>query len=136
VSDWELVGDQMRCNRHPDAGLFPKLDVCPGCIQDPEAGGPIETAAPQTLDPAALGDEQWCREQRDALIALAEDLTKVRDDKGAKDRVGYSTVAKLYDTALKFHRAAADERRRRGEHDHERWLVKQCRELAGGRVSN
>lgn len=133
---WLPVGDdQQRCERHPDAGAFRKLDPCPGCLTDP--GPALEQAQAEVVDAAALADEEWCRAQRDALIKLAGDFASERADREAKDRIGYSTVAKLYDTALKFHRAAADERRRRGEHDHERWLVKQCRELARGRgVSN
>ncbi len=52
-----------------------------------------------------------------------------RDERGAIDRAGYSTVAKLYDTALKYHRAATEERRARNDKEHELFLIDQHRRM-------
>lgn len=159
----DIGGDQQHCDRH--GVTFRKSQVCGACVTDP--GPPPEQVKAETADPASTADEQWCREQRDMLIAIAVDSSALaaapartprapaEPGKDGDERDGWffwrghwrpldvaivaspATVAKLADTALKFHRAAVDERRRRGEHDHERWLVKQCRELARGRgVSN
>jgi len=152
---WRVEGDHTICDRH--GNRFAKGQTCPGCIADP--GQRVEQAERDEADPAALADEQWCRERRDAVTALAETLSGQRaqprtaeppaepgregEERGGwfywrgewrradpKDKdVGYSTVAKLYDTALKFHRAAVEERRARGEKDHDRWLVRRAREL-------
>lgn len=152
---WVLEGDHQRCERHDTT--FTKLDCCPACENDP--GPAAQQAELEVLDPDAAADEQWCRDQRDVLMAAARDaagqqgqVTEQPTEPGAADGeeqggwffwrgkwrpvdppkgadVGLSTVAKLADTALKFHRAAVDERRRRGERDHDRWLVKQARQL-------
>lgn len=80
---------------------------------------------------AAATDEQWCRAQRDALIEIAEEMTTGREEREAVDRVGYSTVAKIYEVALKFHRCAMEERVRRDDKEHAKWLVEQARILKG-----
>jgi hypothetical protein len=151
---WRVEGDFTICDRH--ATRVPKGQSCPACITDP---GPQEAQAERDdSDPAALADERWCRDRRDAVTALAEsisghrarprtadppaELGKEGEERDGwfcwrgewrrsdpKEDVGYSTVAKLYDTALKFHRAAVEERRARGDKDHDRWLVRRAREL-------
>jgi hypothetical protein len=151
---WRVEGDHGICDRHTTR--FPKGQSCPGCIADP--GPRVEPAEHDEVDPSALADERWCRDRRDAVTALAETLSGQRarprtadppGDPGQdgeerdgwfywrgqwrrsdpKEEIGFSTVAKLYDTALKFHRAAVEERRARGDKDHDRWLVKRAREL-------
>lgn len=160
---WVLEGDHQRCPRHDTT--FSKLEECPAASDaNPcDAGPPSEQTDEEAHDPAAIADEQWCREQRDMLITAAKDAAgqqgspaptepgadgeeragwfcwrgkwrQLAPPKGAD--VGLSTVAKLADTALKYHRAAVEERRRRGEHDHDRWLVKQARLLKQSGVIN
>jgi hypothetical protein len=130
--DWIIEGDHKRCTRH--GTTFGKVDVCPACIGDP--GPALEPDQARAADPAALEDERWLRDRRDELLEVARKMTTSATARKSKARVEYSTVAKVYDTALKYHRAAAEERRARGEHDHERWLIKQCRELARRGASN
>lgn len=110
-------------------GTFGPLETCADCLAlvTPDSGAPAE----MPVNPAAHADELWCRAQRDALIALAVEMTVGRDEREAVDRVGYSTVAKIYEVALKFHRAAMDERVRRDDKEHARWLVEQARILKG-----
>lgn len=86
-----------------------------------------ETDAPD--DPQVKIDESWCRAKRDELVQLARDLAEERDEHGMVSRVGFSTVAKLYDTALKYHRAAVEERHRKNDKEHEVWLVRQHRKM-------
>lgn len=93
-----------------------------------DASGKPATPARSPQPPAQPGQDG---EERDGWFCWRGRWRPL--DEGARDGAGLATVAKLADTALKFHRAAVDERRRRGEHDHERWLVRQCRELARGR---
>jgi len=123
---WTLKDDQLHCARHDQT--FDKGKVCSGCIDDP--GPEPDDEEPVALDPEAIRDEQWCRDRRDAMIAIAEGMTMSASDRKSKARIEYSTVAKIYDTALKYHRAACEERRLRAETAHDRWLVKQYRELA------
>jgi hypothetical protein len=132
--DWILVGDQKHCKRHPEVGPFSKLDVCPRCIDDP--GPAIERSEPERIDAESIADEKWFSDRAEQLWGYVAALTTAADGLPKKSRIQYSTIAKVADTALKFKRAAVEERRRRGEHDHERWLVKQCRELARRGVAN
>jgi hypothetical protein len=150
-----IEGDRKLCDRHDVT--FGKKETCPACRTDP--GAALEPSEEADADPEALADEKWCRDRRDAITTLAETLSAQRSQlraaeppkepgqegeerdgwffwrgewraADAKDKdVGYSTVAKLYDTALKFHRAAVEERRARGERNHDRWLVRRAREL-------
>lgn len=81
--------------------------------------------------------EAFCIKQRDKLIALADDQQERREDAEGQDRIGAATVAKLYDTALKYDRAAAEERMRQFEAAHDRMLTANEREMAGlGRRDN
>lgn len=81
--------------------------------------------------------ESFCVEQRDKLIAIADGQQERREDNESQDRIGAATVAKLYDTALKFDRAAAEERGKQFEAAHDRMLVANEREMAGlGRRAN
>jgi hypothetical protein len=130
--NWITEGDHKRCLRH--SLTFAKKDVCPGCITDPPPA--LDQAEPELVDQAAVDDEQWLRARRDELLAFATQMTKTIDGTKTRARIQFSTLAKVYDTALKYHRAAADERRARAEHSHDRWLVKQCRELARRGVAN
>lgn len=155
-----IEGDRQRCQRHDTT--FSKLDECPACGDDPGAAIAQASSAEEAHDPAAIADEQWCRDQRDMLITAAKDAAgqqgapaptepgtdgeersgwfcwrgRWRQLDPPKADVGLSTVAKLADTALKYHRAAVEERRRRGEHEHDRWLVKQARLLKQSGVIN
>lgn len=75
--------------------------------------------------------EDWCIEQRDWLINLAKGQQKRREDNESQDRIGAATIAKLFDTASKFDRSAADERARQFEAAHDRMLVANERDMAG-----
>ncbi len=81
--------------------------------------------------------ELFCLKQRDKLIGLADDQEERREDAEGQDRIGAATIAKLYDTALKYDRAAAEERMRQFEAAHDRMLIANEREMAGlGRRDN
>jgi hypothetical protein len=81
--------------------------------------------------------ELFCITQRDKLIALADNQQERREDAEGQDRIGAATIAKLYDTALKYDRAAAEERMRQFEAAHDRMLIANEREMAGlGRRDN
>lgn len=81
--------------------------------------------------------ETWCIEQRDKLIALADGQQERRDDAEGQDRIGAATIAKIYDTALKYDRAAAAELAKQFEAAHDRMLVANERDMAGlGRRAN
>lgn len=129
---WIFEGDQGRCLRH--GSTFRKGDVCTACVADP--GPPADHAEPERIDEASIADEQWFRDRAQLLWGYVEDLTTAKDGLPKKSRIQYATIAKVADTALKFQRAAVEERRRRGEHAHERWLVKKCQELARRGVTN
>lgn len=121
---WTLVDGVPFCPEHGKS--FGSTEVCPEC---PTRVTVVESNDAAPDDPQAHADEAWCREQRDRLVDLAIRMAEQRDEREAIDRVGYSTVAKLYDTALKFHRAAVEECHRRGDRQHEIWLVEQHRRL-------
>ncbi len=80
-------------------------------------------------NPQAIADAAWCRSVRDQITAAATALLEERDEAGKRNRSGYATVAKLLDTALKFHRCAVEERQEKDDKDHDRWLVEKNREL-------
>jgi hypothetical protein len=129
---WVIEGDRKRCERHKTT--FSKLDVCPACTADP--GPEIDFAEPEVADPVAVADETWCRDKRDELLAFAQRMTTSVSERESKARIEYSTIAKIYDTALKYHRAAVEAAQTRGDRNHDRWLVKQCRELARRGIAN
>lgn len=123
---WLIEGERKRCDRHQ--ATFSKLDVCPECTTDP--GSEIDFAEPEIVDHAAIADATWCRERRDALLAFALRMTMAVSDRKSKARIEYSTIAKIYDAALTYHRAAVESAQTRRDRNHDRWLVKQCRDLA------
>lgn len=123
---WTLLpSGKYHCADHDQA--FGKAESCSHSDHAVIAVDSVDADAPE--DPQVAADESWCRTQRDSLIALAVEMAEARDERGAIDRVGYSTVAKLYDSALKFHRAAVEERHRKNDREHEIWLVEQHRKL-------
>ena len=85
----------------------------------------------RTVDVLDIEDAQFCCDRRDELIGLAQDQQERREDAEAQDRIGAATIAKLYDTALKWHRAAREIRDRRREIEHDRILIEHEREMAG-----
>jgi hypothetical protein len=129
---WIFDGDQGRCLRHDTT--FRKGDVCVACVADP--GPQPGQAEPEQIDDASIADEKWFRDRAEQLWGYVASLTTAADGLPKKSRIQYATIAKVADTALKFQRAAVEERRRRGEHSHERWLVKKCQELARRGVTN
>lgn len=123
---WTRLDDgRYLCADHGET--FGATGSCPHPAHAVVAVEAADTPAPE--DPQVIADEHWCREQRDRLVDLAVEMADARDERGAIDRVGYSTVAKLYDSALKFHRAAVEERHRKNDREHEIWLVDQHRKL-------
>jgi hypothetical protein len=121
---WTLVDGKPFCPEHQTS--FGSTETCPRC---PLPTQQALTDDPAPDDPQAREDEAWCRRQRDAVITMAEEMIGGREQREAIDRVGYSTVAKLYETALKFHRSAVEERHKRGDKEFEIWLVEQHRRL-------
>lgn len=122
--NWETTDDgQQRCPTH--GHTFGALEYCPAC---PIGGGEVADVT-RPSEAVARADEDLCRVVRDEILVVARQLQEQRDDREAIDRVGYSTVAKLYDTALKWHRAATDERARRGDREFATWLVEEKRRL-------
>lgn len=95
-----------------------------------------DVAVERPGDESARADEDLCRTVRDEILAIARSYSDERDDNESKDRVGWSTVAKLYDTALKWHRAATDERQKRGDKEFAEWLVEEKRRLLGRGASH
>jgi aspartyl/asparaginyl beta-hydroxylase (cupin superfamily) len=77
----------------------------------------------------AREDETLCRTIRDEILELARGYKDQREENESKDRIGFSTVAKLYDCALKWHRAAVEERTKQGDKDFAAWLVEEKRRL-------
>lgn len=125
---WTRTDDgRQRCEEHGQTFALTQTCADPGCR--PVA---IEQHDdPPPVDIVAAKDEQWCRSCRDDLISLARLMTEQREEREAIDRVGFSTAAKLYDTALKFHRAAVEVRNRDSDWEREQWLVEQHRRLKG-----
>lgn len=72
---------------------------------------------------ADLEDAEFCCARRDELIDIARGQQERREDNESQDRIGAATIAKLYDTALKWHRAAREIRDRRREIEHDRMLI-------------
>lgn len=83
------------------------------------------------VESADLEDAAYCCARRDELIELARGQVERREANESQDRIGAATVAKLYDTALKWHRASREIRDRRREIDHDRMLIEHEREMAG-----
>lgn len=74
--------------------------------------------------------ETFCYARRDELIDIARGQQERREDNESQDRIGAATVAKLYDTALKWHRAGAEELGRQIETLHDRMLTEHERDMA------
>ena len=77
----------------------------------------------QTVDALDIEDAEFCCARRDELIELAQGQQERREENESQDRIGAATIAKLYDTALKWHRAAREIRDRRREIEHDRMLI-------------
>ena len=110
------------------------------CASQPSPSSQPSGDKPTAAARTDLADERWCRTQRDRLIALAQQVSppkptpkpkgKAKPKKAdSADRADCATAAKIFETALKFHRTAMEERVRRGDRDHDQWLVAQHREL-------
>lgn len=124
VATYEPTNDgRERCLEH--GHVFGALDSCPDCTS--ATGGPVESARPSESE--AVADESLCRAVRDEILELARGYKDQREESESKDRIGFSTVAKLYDCALKWHRAAMEERTKRGDKDFAAWLVEEKRRL-------
>jgi len=119
---------QTYCGLH-DHRFVAGIATCPGCDSDPLDSTTLDDAQP--VDAVALADEAWCRTERDYLTKLAHELEEERDEHGLRSRMGFSTVAKVMDTALKYHRAAVEDRVRRGDIEHDRYLAAEVRRLKG-----
>lgn len=112
-----------RCTEH--GHTFGALESCPQC----EFGEDAVANAERPSEEIASADEQLCRSIRDEILELARSYKEQREENESKDRIGFSTVAKLYDCALKWHRAATEERSKRGDRDFAAWLVEERRRL-------
>jgi hypothetical protein len=124
VSPYETTADgQQRCPEH--GRTFSAIEYCPECpvVAD------VETPADRPSEAQADADASLCRTVRDEILAVARSYSDERDDNESKDRIGWSTVAKLYDCALKWHRAAMEERMKREDKDFAAWLVEEKRRL-------
>lgn len=124
MSPYETTVDgRQRC---PDHGhTFSSIEYCPDC----PIGSDVEAAPERPAETGADADASLCRTVRDEILAVARSYSDERDDNESKDRIGWSTVAKLYDCALKWHRAAMEERMKREDKDFAAWLVEEKRRL-------
>lgn len=107
-------------------GTFGALETCSHCTAFAETG-----AIPKPSEEQANLDEALCRTVRDEILTHARSFSEQREENESKDRVGWSTVAKLYDTALKWHNAASSERMKRGDKEHAEWLLSEMKRLKG-----
>lgn len=122
--NWQTTSDgRQHC---PDHGhTFGSLGYCPDC----EIGGAVEVSNVRPDRVQADADQTLCRTVRDEILEIARSYKDQREENESKDRVGFSTVAKLYDCALKWHRAAMEERIKRGDEDFAAWIVEEKRRL-------
>lgn len=84
----------------------------------------------RTVDALDIEDAEFCCKRRDELIEIARGQQDRREENESQDRIGAATVAKLYDTALKWHRAAREIRDRRREIEHDRMLIEHELEMS------
>lgn len=125
--NWQQTADGNYCPAHNHK--FGALEYCPDCDIGGSAG---DEANPRPDNSVARSDEELARTVRDEILTLARGFQDQREENESKDRVGFSTVAKLYDTALKWHRAATGERGTRDDQDFAAWLVEEKRRMSGG----
>lgn len=124
VALYERTEDGLtRCTEH--GHTFDALGSCPDCVFGEDSAATPERPS----EHEATADEQLCRTIRDEILELARSYKEQREENDSKDRIGFSTVAKLYDCALKWHRAATEERTKRGDKDFAAWLVEEKRRL-------
>jgi aspartyl/asparaginyl beta-hydroxylase (cupin superfamily) len=98
--------------------------------EESDAAYNVETAPPEQPSRAQADEDQiLCRSIRDEILEIARSYKDQRQENESKDRIGFSTVAKLYDCALKWHRAAMEERMKRGDEEFATWLVEEKRRL-------
>lgn len=122
--NWQTTDDgQTRCTAH--GHTFGPLGYCPDC----EAGGGAEAANERPSTSARDELRAWYLSERDFYASLAHQLADERDEREAKDRIGYSTIAKLGDVAIKYARAAAELIGKQGDEDFAAWLVEEKRRL-------
>jgi hypothetical protein len=125
---YERTSDGYRCRTHGvDFGL---IDSCP---HGPDCGDSTHDHA-DPPDAEATSHDSWLLERRDEVIALAKQMAEERDERGAIDRAGYSTVFKGYETALKYERTYLERKDKRDEKSHDEWLVEQNRMLRGAGI--
>jgi hypothetical protein len=121
------VDESGRCVHGHEVTAMSPCDLCPR-DDDAGVGRPSRVAADE--------DEQLARTVRDEILELARQYKDQRDENESKDRIGFSTVAKLYDTALKWHNAATRERSTRDDKAFAEWLVEEKRRLIGRGASH
>ncbi len=122
--NWQTTDDgQLLCPEHGQT--FGPLGYCSGC----DSNGATEPTNQRPDRTAADADQSLCRDVRDEILDIARSYKDQRDESESKDRIGFSTVAKLYDCALKWHRAAMEERVKRGDEDFAAWIVEEKRRL-------
>jgi hypothetical protein len=122
--NWQATSDgQRHCTEH--GHTFGALGYCPGCV----IGEAVEESNRRPDRVQADADQRLCREVRDEILVIARSYKEQREDNESQDRIGFSTVAKLYDCALKWHRAAMEERIKRGDEDFAAWIVEEKRRL-------
>ena len=122
--NWQTTDDgQLRCSEHGQT--FGPLGYCSGC--DIGGGTDVVNARPDRT--AAEADMLLCPEVRDEILEIARSYKDQREENESKDRIGFSTVAKLFDCALKWHRAAMEERIKKGDEDFASWIVEEKRRL-------
>lgn len=124
---YELRGAELHCQRHNQT--FGALSQCTGCFDDPL---PPPTADEiSDVDQQDIDDEKFCRDQRDFLISLARGQQERREDNESQDRIGAATIAKVFDTAYKWHRGARDARVAWRQPQRDEQLMRDAKELAG-----
>ncbi len=115
------------CERH--GTTYTALEPCAQCWDDPGPAPSAEVEA--TDDDAVLAIERIAHETGRALIERGMEWIRIREENGHKDRIGESTVVKLFDAGAKYLRLELEIVDRRVQRAHEKYVADSARALAG-----
>ena len=131
-SPWQPTpdGKQLICLRHPDVAPFGRRYTCSGCDSDPgkSLSEPIEppAAPPPKGCITAEQREQQLTELADYIVEQGKKLCK------GKGSIDYARAAKLFEVAIRAHRAAGEYTQTRTRRAHVRWLQAARAKMHGG----
>lgn len=125
---WVSEGDNLRCTLHGE--IFSKLRSCGGCSAGPAPSyeGDASEDAPEAVPPSGC-ETTAAHERKFTRIAKAAEREA---KKLARAGVNPSTVAKLFDVAIKARRNAADFAREREDKAHTNSLKAHERRMKSG----